>query len=192
MSIIEWIAAITGVISVVLTARVHLWAWPIGIVNVLLYFWIFWNERLYSDALLQVYFLAMSIYGWWHWLRRGSQTDARQDALPVQWLPTRRMFGMLLLTLLAALGWGAIMARWTDADFPILDAIIAMFSVLAQFWMARKLLQAWPVWIAVDVLAVGVYSAKGMVPTTILYALFLLLAIGGWWQWRARYRLAQG
>lgn len=180
MSVIELIAASLGVLAVWLTIRQNLWCWPIGLVMVLIYSWIFYDVKLYSDMLLQGIYAVLQLYGWWQWTRGGSQHSGRQiSRLGVNGL-------LLSLTIGAAgsllLGYG--MATYTDAAAPWLDASLTAFSLVAQVWMAQKRLENWLLWIILDVIFVGLFIHKELYLTAGLYALFTLLAVHGWRQWQ--------
>jgi nicotinamide mononucleotide transporter len=148
---------------------------------VLLYSWIFFEVKLYSDMLLQVIYAALQLYGWWQWTRGGEAHYGRQ----VSQLDTRPMLFGLAMGATGSLLLGAAMAHWTDAAQPWLDAALTGFSLVAQLWMARKHLQCWPLWIALDVIFVGLFVYKGMYLTAALYGIFMLLAVQGWREWRA-------
>jgi len=180
VSTVEAVATVFGLASVVLAQRKHVGTWPTGLVQVVLYVWVFFQAKLYSDVLLHVAYAILSVYGWIRWARRGP--DAVE--LPVTRLGTG---GFGAATAIAAAGTAALgytMLRWTDAALPVWDAGIASFSLVAQTLLARKRLESWLFWIAVDVVAVGVYAAKGLYLTCGLYAVFLGLATGGWYTWR--------
>lgn len=179
MSLLELQAAVLGLVSVWLTVKQHVWCWPIGAVMVALYAVIFWHERLYADAGLQVIYFVLQFYGWYQWLHGGGQTD--------ELLPTRAEIDLLgVLAVLGALGaatLGWALRRWTDQDMAYLDSTITVFSLLAQWMLAKKLLENWVVWMGVDVLAVGVYFWKGLYPTAVLYGIFLLMCVAGYLEW---------
>jgi nicotinamide mononucleotide transporter len=181
MSGLELFAAALGVIAVWLTVKQNPWCWPVGLVMVLLYSWIFFEVKLYSDMLLQVIYAALQLYGWWQWTRGGEAHYGRQ----VSQLDTRPMLFGLAMGAAGSLLLGAAMAHWTDAAQPWLDAALTGFSLVAQLWMARKYLQCWPLWIALDVIFVGLFVYKGMYLTAALYGIFMLLAVQGWREWRA-------
>ncbi|MBF4207456.1 MULTISPECIES: nicotinamide riboside transporter PnuC [Pseudomonas] len=180
MSGLELFAAVLGVIAVWLTAKQNPWCWPIGLVMVLLYTWVFYDVKLYSDMLLQLVYAVLQLYGWWQWTRPDSVREARQVSL----LPTHSVAFGLGIGLLGSLGLGAAMATWTDAAHPWLDAALTGFSLVAQLWMAQKRLQCWPLWIVLDVIFVGLFLYKAMYLTAALYALFTLIAVQGWRDWR--------
>lgn len=180
MSGLELFAATLGVIAVWLTVKQNPWCWPIGLVMVLLYSWVFFEVKLYSDMLLQVIYAALQLYGWWQWTRAGEAHHGRQ----VSQLDTQPMLLGLAVGAVGSLLLGAAMAHWTDAAQPWLDAALTGFSLVAQLWMARKYIQCWPLWIALDVIFVGLFVYKGMYLTAALYGIFMLLAVQGWREWR--------
>lgn len=180
MSGIELFAAALGVIAVWLTVKQNPWCWPIGLVMVVLYSWIFYEVKLYSDMLLQLIYAVLQLYGWWQWTRPDRVADARQ----VSSLRTAALLKGLAAGLVASLSLGAAMAHWTDAAQPWLDAALTGFSLVAQLWMAQKRLQCWALWVVVDVIFVGLFLYKGLYLTAGLYALFTLIAVRGWLEWR--------
>lgn len=181
MSGLELFAATLGVIAVWLTVKQNPWCWPIGLVMVLIYSWIFFEVKLYSDMLLQVIYAALQLYGWWQWTRAGEARHGRE----VSRLEGTSVLYGLVIGAVGSLLLGAAMAHWTDAAQPWLDAALTGFSLVAQVWMAQKRVQCWPLWIVVDVIFVGLFVYKSLYLTAALYGLFLMLAVQGWREWRA-------
>lgn len=178
--LIEIMAALLGLANVALIIRRSLWNYPFGLAMVVLYGWVFFDARLYSDALLQLYFFLIQIFGLVWWLRgRDDGGLVRPRSLPAT-LALLAAAGTAAGTV--ALGYG--MATYTNADLPYWDAATTAMSVTAQFLMARRYVQSWLVWIAVDVLAIGIYAVKGLAPTAALYAVFLAMALAGYWNWQ--------
>jgi nicotinamide mononucleotide transporter len=177
---VEWTAAVLVLLNVALVARRSLWNYPVAIVAVSLYAAVFFQARLYSDALLQLFFLALNAYGWATWRR----SRARAGTVVVRTLSPAARLGWTLATAGAALAWGAAMHRWTDAAYPWWDAAIAGASVAAQWLLARRYWENWVVWIAVDIASVALYAAKGLWPTMGLYVILTLLAAAGLRAWR--------
>lgn len=180
MNVLEAVAVAFGLACVVLTIRQNVWCWPAGLVQVALYIVIFYEVKLYSDLLLHVVYVGLQLYGWYHWLHGGREGAA----LPVTRLPRRARTAWTLAALVATAGWGHLMATYTDAALPYPDAFTTVFSLVAQWLMARKRLESWWFWIAVDIVAIGVYTTRGLALTAGLYAVFLVLAIGGLVAWR--------
>ena len=180
MDALELAAALLTVVAVWLTVREVVWCWPLGMVSVALYAVVFWRARLYADMGLQAVYFALSAYGFWAW-RHGGREDG---ALAVS--RTSRAMRVALLVAGAAAGalLGASLHRFTDASLPYLDSTLTSFSLVAQWMQTRKLLEAWLVWLAVDVLYVGMFVRKGLLLTAGLYAVFLVLALLGYLAWR--------
>ncbi|MCB1455044.1 MAG: nicotinamide mononucleotide transporter [Nitratireductor sp.] len=177
---IEIVAAVFGFVNVVLIIRRSMWNYPFGIAMVILYGWIFFEARLYSDALLQIFFLVIQIFGIFWWLKGRDDTGL----VMARDLPAQSAGLTALTALLATLALGYVMHRWTDAALPYWDASTTVLSVIAQVLMARRYVQSWLVWIAVDVLAIGIYITKDLTPTATLYTIFLCLSVAGYMRWR--------
>lgn len=180
MSVLETIGFVLGVIGVWLMIRQNILGWPVGLVQVAVYAWVFFDARLYSDALLQVAFFLIQAYGWWHWWR--GRTPSHE--LPVTRLGPAATAGAVVAGALLTAGWGTFMHRTTDAALPYWDAFIFIFSLIAQWLQARKKLENWPGWLLVNTVAVGVYWVKDLRLTAGLYVIFWLLALWGWREWR--------
>ncbi len=182
MNPVELAAAALGLINVALVARRSLWNYPFGIAMVALYFFVFADAKLYSDALLQIFFLVIQLYGWWNW----SRSDRVDDGVAVRSLDYSARVGWIVGTAAASIAWGAAMARFTDAAAPYADAAVAGMSVAAQILQSQRRVESWLLWIAVDVLAVGLFWSRGLYPTAILYAIFLGMTVWGLFAWRAK------
>lgn len=184
MSLFEAIAVALGLANIMLIVRRSPWNYPFGIAMVVLYARIFWDARLFSDAGLQVFFLVVQLYGWLNWIRH-RESDG---TVIVRELGPPHRLAWVAASLLIALGWGAVMAQFTTASLPYWDAAVAMLSVAAQLLMTWRYVENWWWWIAVDVLSVGLYAAKGLWLTSGLYTVFLVLAVVGLLQWRRHLR----
>jgi nicotinamide mononucleotide transporter len=181
MNPIEWIAAVLGLVNVALVVRRSVWNYPFAIAMVSLYFFVFWEAKLYSDALLQIFFLVINLYGWANWLRSKHQAG---EVLVAVMTPGERAL-WLGVTGLASVAWGWVMMTYTDAAAPVWDALIAGGSVAAQILQARRRVESWILWIAVDLIAIPLYFSRDLVATSALYAVFLVLSIMGlmsWWR----------
>ena len=187
MTMLEWVAVGLTLLAVYLTTRQVIWCWPLGMVSVALYAVVFYQAQLYAEVGLQALYFGLSAYGWWAWRFTGRD----QGELEVTTLPPR--LGAVLLVIGALVGGtlGAWLSRFTNASLPFLDAVLAAFSMVAQWLQARKVLEAWLLWIALDVFYVGMFLYKGLYPTAGLYAAFLYLAALGYSEWRRSLAAAQ-
>lgn len=179
---IEIAAALLGVVNVVLVVRRSAWNYPFGIAMVALYFFVFWGAKLYSDALLQIFFFVIQLYGWWAWVH-AAQVD---HGVAVRWMSWRDRLPWIAGTLVAILVWGTGMARLTDAAAPYVDATTAGLSVAAQILQSLRKVESWVLWIGVDVIALGLFTWRGLWVTTALYGVFLVLAVIGLFEWRRK------
>ena len=183
----EWVAAGLGLLNVGLLVLRSVWNYPFGLAMVTLYFFVFLEQRLYSDMLLQIFFFVVQVYGWWNWVKAKQaagevQVDLLRGSERVTWL---------LITALVSLLLGFLMARYTNAASPYIDASIAGMSISAQILLAFRKLENWLLWILADIVAVGLYLSKDLKPTAGLYAVFLVLCVIGLVDWGRKLR-AQG
>ncbi|WP_374942218.1 nicotinamide riboside transporter PnuC [Sphingomonas sp.] len=185
---LEAITFVLGIVTIVLVVRRSVWNFPFGIALVSLSAIVFGEARLYSDMLLQGFFLLANAYGWRQWRRH----PAAGGAVVVTMMPARDRAMWVLGWAVATVVWGTVMARTTDAAYPWWDAGIAMGSVAAQVMMARRWIENWHVWIAVDIASVALYAAKDLWLMAVLYVIFLLLSVWGLVDWRAAWRRDRG
>ena len=182
MSNLEWVAAFFGLWCGWLMVVQNVWGWPIGIVQVVLYIFVFYEARLYSDMTLQVIFIFVQLYGWYYWMY--GKKDEGEKKVPVVSLSRSGKICWSLITLLGAISLGTFMANKTKADLAYLDATGAVMSLVAQYLQGIKILESWLIWIVVDVLSIGIYIYKGLFPTTLLYIVYLGMAVKGFIEWR--------
>ena len=177
---LEWVAAILSAISVYLSARENIWSWPTAIVSVAMYAFIFVETGLYSDAGLQVFYFLISVYGWYEWLHGGeNRTRLHVSRATAKAWTVSAAFGVLFW-----LGLGFLTSRLRGVSLPFLDSALATLSIVAQIMMTRKILENWILWIIADIVYVPMYVFKGLYPTALLYAVFLILAVIGLVEWR--------
>ncbi len=180
MNTFEAVGVLFGILSVWLTTRENVWCWPTGLVNVGLFIVVFGRARLYADMGLQVFYVALCLYGWYAWLHGGTG----HGPLRVTRAPAAVLGGLALLGAAFAVGLGLFLRRHTDAALPFWDASTTSCSLAAQFLQTRKWLENWTVWIAVDAVYVGIYIVKSLYLTAGLYVIFLGLAVAGHIRWR--------
>lgn len=182
---LEIVATTTGLWCVWLTAREKLWAWPVGLVNVGCFFYMFGEAKLYADMTLQVFFFVLSIYGWIVWLTKRDGAEVR----PTRTITLREAMLMGVLLVAVTAGWGSMLHMYTDASIPYADALIATISLIAQYLLSSKVLENWLCWIAVDVMSVAMYAYKELYAVAFLYAIFLCIATAGYIAWKRELQL---
>lgn len=170
---------VLGIVGVWLMIRRNLWAFPVGLVAVTVQGVLFWRAKFYADSLLQVFFAALLAYGWWHW----THPERGAKELPVTSQPWRWRLITLGTTAVVWIGLSLLSEAVTDSPMPYRDAFIAAFSVAGQLLQARKKVENWPVWMAVNVVAVWSYWAASIYYTSFLYAVYFVLALVGWRAW---------
>ncbi len=183
VSWLELVAAVLALAMVGCNMREIHWGWPLAIASSLLYVAVFAEARIYGDASLQVFFAAVAFWGWFQWLR-GHRADG--SALRVSRLSPR---GIALALAACAIAWPAValfLGRFTDSDVPWWDGFATGLSLVGQFLLGRKFIENWLVWLAVNVVSVGLFIHKGLWLTVGLYAVFAILSVAGFLAWRAR------
>lgn len=179
---IEVLGAVTGLIYLYLEIRQNIWLWPLGIVTSALYIYIFFVSKFYADMGLQFYYLAISIYGWWHWLY-GGKAEAK-DSLPVIRVDLKTVMILVPITI-AIFGLIAfILVRYTDSPVPYGDAFTTALSITATWMLARKILDMWWLWMIVNAVSLVLYIYKGLYPTSVLFLFYFSMSILGYLQWR--------
>ena len=176
---LELAGMVFTVLGIWLTTKRMLICWPITLLADFLYLAVFYQARLFSDALLQIFFVAFTLYGWWHWWR-GVHEDGQVRIEP---LDSRGWIVGLAAGAAGAVLLGLLMER-VGAALPHLDAALTSYSLVASWWGARKHIANWWLWIAVDVIYVGEYLYKDLRATALLYAGLVLLAVLGLRDWR--------
>jgi nicotinamide mononucleotide transporter len=176
---LELVGALTAALGIWLTTRRLLICWPVVLISIFIYMVVFFRAGLFSDALLQVFFVVFTIYGWWNWWR-GVREEGEVRVVPLA-LPS--MATALVLGLAGSFLLGTL-AKRLHAALPYLDAVLMSYSLVANWWQARKHIANWWLWIIVDVVYVGEYLYKDLWPTALLYAAFVPLAALGLRDWR--------
>lgn len=171
---------ITGATCVALLVRQSIWNWPLGIANNLVFIALFYRTGLYADVGLQVFYIVISVYGWWNWLHGGRD----HGVLVVSRVrpPVAGVLVVLVAATTALLSW--LLRRYTNSTVPVLDSLITALSLAAQFMMTRKWIENWPVWILANCVSVGLLIYKGLYVASALYVVYQVLCVMGWIEWR--------
>jgi nicotinamide mononucleotide transporter len=178
---LEIFGAVFGFLAVYFTIKQNIICWYFGLIQVILYCFVFFTAKLYSDMILHFIYIFLQGFGWYNWKYGGSnQSELRVTLL------TNTIF-WIGFTILASVLLGYTMQTKTDASYPYEDAFIMIASLVAQYLMIKKVVASWIFWIVVDVVGITIYSYKGLYFTAVLYVLFLIMAIMGYWEWKKAY-----
>lgn len=179
----EWLGVLSGFTCIYLAAREHIFNWPVSIISVIAYGWVFFEARMYGDMALQCYFLFTAFYGWYFWFHKKAINDK-----PVVILSTRGWLLSILAVIVLFFVLGLFLDRFTDTDVPYADGFCTALSFVAQLLLTRKVLQNWVLWIIVDICYIPLYIYKNLNLSAIFYAFLVVLAIKGYFDWRKTYR----
>jgi nicotinamide mononucleotide transporter len=166
-----------------------IWLWPTGFIASFFYLAVFFNSRLYADMGLQLYYLVVSVFGWYNWLgkRRNSvlETHLPTSSLSLlEWIPLLSTIVILNITLYLALASLPEMIGLPPSDMPALDAFTTAASIVATWMLARKILENWLIWIIVDAVSFGMYLYKELYVTSFLFIIYTVMAVIGYFHWK--------
>ncbi len=179
----EWVSTVMQVASVWYARKNHVLVYPTGIVGVLLAFYVYYflsAPPLYADALLNIYYFFMSVYGWNNW----AQKKGNGYVYPISWCSSKELLNGILL---CAGFWLLIyfsLVKLTDSNTPVLDALVSASAITAMWWMAKRKIENWLAWIFSNLVAIPLNFYKHFMLFTLMYVLFLLLAWMGFTAWK--------
>lgn len=193
MSYIEFFATIISGLAVWLSTRANSLNWPLGLTSIALLFLIFFQINLYPDMFLQVFFFVTNIIGWYRWTNPKNKLEENENKeLKISHLNKKHYPIILIIGLLSVIGCGFLSQNlhiWLpniftlQSSYPFLDSFVLVFSIIATFCMIEKKIEAWILWIAVDILCTYIYFQKGIKLLSIEYFIFCLIAIYGFIFW---------
>ena len=177
---LDILTTILGLIYIWLEYRASIFLWIVGIVMPALDIWLYWQHGLYGDAGMATYYTLAAVYGYivWKWGHGEKRT------LPISHMPLRLYLPVMVFFFVA---WGAtyyILITWTNSTVPVLDAFTNALSFVGLWALARKYMEQWFFWIAVDVVCTFLYVTKGIPFKAGLYGLYVVIAVAGWFKWR--------
>lgn len=167
-----------------LAMRQNIWCWAAALVSTGIYMFLFFDVTLYMESALQVFYVGAAVYGWWRW----RQTGGPESGLPVSSWPWQRHLVVVAGVLALSAASGYVLASRTDAALPYLDSFTTWGAVVTTWMVTVKLLENWLYWIVIDLCSIWLYVERGLHPTAWLFALYVVLAVGGYVMWRNDYR----
>jgi nicotinamide mononucleotide transporter len=177
---VELVAVALAIAYLLLAIRASAWCWPLAFASSALYVYVFAGAHLYMDGVLNLFFAAMAAYGWYQWRHGGPD----RGALPISRAPLRVHGAALGVIAVLTLAFGAVLGRYTNQAWPYVDSFIAWASVVTTWLAARKYIENWPYWIAIDAIAIPVYVNRHLHVTALLFSLYVVLAFVGWFHWQ--------
>jgi nicotinamide mononucleotide transporter len=185
---IEVFGAVTGIIYVFLEIRQSIWLWPVGVITSAVYIWIFFTSKIYADMSLQVYYLLISVLGWYWWVKgtglRTQGSGQKEEELQVSRLKLRT--GVILVSSFVVLFFfmWLVLTRLTDSPVPIRDSFVTSLSIIATWMLARKIYEHWYLWIIVNFVSAVLFLTRGLYPTVILYVVYGVMSFAGLIEWK--------
>ena len=182
---IELLGAILGIAYIFFSIRQSIFTWPIGLLTSILYAWVFFVSKLYADMGLQLYYVFISIYGWYEWLY-GNKSN-KEDTLKVSRLTSKLGYLLLLFSILIFFLIWFVLDNYTDSPVPVADSLATSLSLVATWMLARKILEHWLIWIFVDTFSIGLFWYKELFPTVFLFIVYTIMAVIGFFEWKKEY-----
>ena len=180
---VEIAGAVLSLLYLYLSIREKSALWIFGFISSVLYIFVFFESKLYADMSLNFYYLGVSIYGWINWHRKNGQF--KDSGLHITRISDKRqILSYLFGTIFVYLAYYLVLEFLTDSTIPVADSVVGALSVIATWMLARKKIENWLVWIVVDAFAAGLYLYKGLYPTTILFIIYTIMAVVGYYQWK--------
>lgn len=182
---IELLGTILGILYIFFSIKQNILTWPTGLLASALYIFVFLNSKLYADMGLQVYYVLISIYGWYFWLKGKKNKDA--DHVPVKKVSKQLWIKLAAISILIYFAI-LFLLNFTDSDIAHLDSLTTALSIVATWMLARKYLEHWLIWIFVDLFSSGMYVYKNLWPTVILFLIYTVMAYVGYVEWKKDYK----
>ncbi len=183
---IEVLGAVLGMVYIVLSIRQNILTWLTGLLTSVFYIYIFFVSKFYADMGLQVYYVFVSIYGWYYWLK--GKHDETEKQVPVSQVSLKQIAVLSGVSVLIYFVILHILLNYTDSPVPYADSLTTALSIVATWMLARKILEHWIVWVFVDAFSALLYIYKGLWPTTILFVVYTVMAVLGYIEWKKELR----
>jgi len=183
---LEVLGAILGILYIFFSIRQNILTWPTGLLTSVLYVIVFFQSKLYADMGLQVYYVIISLYGWYFWLKGKKQDEG--DKVPVKITSGRLWIKLTISSVILYLIILYVLLNYTDSDVPYMDSITTALSIVATWMLARKYLEQWLIWVFVDALSAGLYVYKELWATVILFIIYTIMAVLGYIEWKKDYK----
>lgn len=184
--LLEYFGVITGLIYLILEILQHRAMWVVGFVTSFVYIFVFFLAKFYADMSLNVYYVCISVYGFWQWRRTPpGEKEGAPEILYRHWR-FRQAFVLSGITVALCAGLYFVLSRWTDSPVPAGDAFTTALSITATWMLARRILEHWWVWVVINLVSAWLYYYRGLYPTGFLFICYGVLALAGWFNWKKK------
>jgi len=183
----EWVSTVLQIASVWFAMKNNVWVYPTGIIGVLLasYIYLFNSQPpLYGESALNFYYFVMSIYGWHQWTRKKNN----EELYPISWCSQQELMTGIFVFMGFWISIYLILSKLTNSNTPVLDALVSATAVSSMWWMAKRKMENWIAWIISNLAAIPLNYYKGMMLFTLMYVIFLGMAVSGFYSWKKMLR----
>ena len=184
---IEILGAILGILYIIFSIKQNVLTWPTGLLTSALYVIVFFQSKFYADMGLQVYYVVISVYGWYYWLKGEKNKD--ENRVLVKSVSSKLRIKLTMSTVIIYFTILFILIQFTDSDVPFMDSMTTALSIVATWMLARKYIEHWLIWIFVDLFSSGLYVYKNLWPTAVLFIIYTTMAVFGYYQWKEDIKL---
>jgi len=188
MSMLEVTAVAFALAYVLLAVKENVLCWLFAFLSTAIYTALFWNVSLLMESALNVYYMAMAVYGWYQWTRGGSNGDDQPHALAVQTMSLHQHALVIAAIVVFSLASGYLLTEHSTAARPYVDSFTTWASVVTTYLVARKFLQNWLYWIVIDTVSIFLYIDRGLNLTALLFVAYVVIAMAGYYKWREHLR----
>ena len=196
MSYLEFFSVMAGLVAVWLSAKANIWSWSLGIINVSLSFFFYYQIQLYPDMFLQIFFFVTNLMGWWRWAHPKPEEEDSKLELKVSFMKWKQFILFFLGGMVGTFLIGMLASRLHDwlpylfnlpSSYPYADSFILVMSIITTFLMIKKRIECWIIWIVIDIVAAILYFIKGAKFFSVEYLIFTWIAAFGLWKWIQEY-----
>jgi len=178
----ELLGAILGILYIRFSIRQSILTWPTGLLTSLLYVVVFSKSALYAAMGLQVYYVVISVYGWYYWLKGKNANN--KSLLPVRSTNKKMWVKIGIISILIYSVILFILIKFSDSEVPYMDSLTTSLSIVATWMLAKKYIENWIIWIFVDFVSIGLYIYMSLWPTVALFIVYTIMAFFGYIEWK--------
>lgn len=182
MSLWELAAVILAVAYLLLAMKESLWCWYAAFISTAIYTVLFWDASLLMESGLQIYYLAMAVFGWYQW-RRKTNCETKPNLQIHAWSMNQHASAIALVIALSLVS-GYLLSHHTEAAWPFVDSFTTWGSVVTTYMVTRKVLENWLYWLVIDTISIFLYWDRELHLTALLFVVYLVICIFGYSQWR--------